>query len=346
MPIRYAARLFPIIGALIALSTCRAGAAPAADAALAHRIDSYVSAQASAGHFSGVVLLVRHGTVVYEGATGLASISYDVPNTADTAFNVGSIGKIMTRVVIDQLVDTHRLAYDQTIGDLLPDYTNKAAGKITVRELLDMTSGIGDFFGDTFDSMPKDKFRTLRDYLPLFEDKPLLFAPGTGRAYSNGGYIVLGLIIEHVTKQSYYDYVRDHVFKPAGMTHASFPERDAPTRGLATGYANVDENDPSSARRDNVYMSPVRGSSAGGFYASARDLVAFAQALESGKLLPADDSDGVLRGGLGVAGGAPGVNADLDMDPQSGYVLVVVSNYDPPSAVEVAKTIRGYLGLS
>ncbi len=335
-----------IISALIALSTCRAGAAPAADAGLAHRIGSYVSAQAAAGRFSGVVVLVRNGTTVYSGAAGLASIEYGVPNTLDTAFNVGSIGKFMTRVAIDQLVDAHRLSDIQTIGELLPDYSNKAARGITVRQLLDMTSGIGDFFGGEFDSTPKDKFRTLQDYLPLFEDKPLLFQPGTSRAYSNGGYIVLGLIIEHTTKQSYYDYVHDHVFKPAGMTHASFPERDVPTRSLATGYANVDENDPSSARQDNVFMSPVRGSSAGGCYATAHDLVAFAEALQSGKLLPADDADGVLRGGIGVAGGAPGVNADLDIDPQSGYILVVLSNYDPPSAVELAKTIRGYLGLS
>jgi len=346
----YRIRTTDVAGVIAAVITsARPGmAAPSAstDAALANRIATYVAAQTKAGAFSGVVLLTRGGSTIYSGAFGLASVEYGVPNTIDTAFNLGSIDKVMTHIAIQQLVERHLLTLDQTIGQLLPDYPNAQARAVTVSQLLDMSSGIGDFFGPQFQATPKDKIRSLADYVPLFANAPLAFAPGTSHAYSNGGYIVLGLIIERVSKQSYYDYVRSHIFEPAGMTNSSWPERDQPTPHLATGYTNETDDGPSQTRRNNIYTAPARGSSAGGGYATAPDLVKFAAALRSGVLLTRDDVDRLFGSDIGVAGGAPGINADLEIDAQSGYVLVVLSNYDPPSARDVAKTIRGWIGLS
>ncbi len=335
-----------LIAAALAWSAGASGslAATQDDAALARRIASYVTERAHKEEFSGVVLLERAGTTVYSGAFGSASVAYQAPNTLDTAFNVGSIDKIFTHIAIEQLVEQHRLRLDQTIGELLPDYPNKAARAVTVEQLLEMRSGIGDFFGPKYLATPKDRIRTLADYLPLFADEPLAFPPGTQRAYSNGGYIVLGLIIERVTGTSYYSYVAAHIFGPAGMTSAGWPQRDVPQSGLATGYTTVD--DPGGARRDNVYTAPARGSSAGGGYATAGDLAAFARALLGDKLLDAGEADRIFGSGIGVAGGAPGINADLEIDKRSGYVLVVLSNFDPPAAETVAAAIRGFIGLS
>jgi D-alanyl-D-alanine carboxypeptidase len=332
--------------AVVVLLCCpKAASATQADADLGKRIETYAAAQAKAGQFSGVVLLARRGSTIYSGAFGLASEEFDVPNTLDTAFNLGSIDKIMTRIAVEQLVEQGRLRYDQTIGELLHDYPNAAAKAVTVMQLVAMTSGIGDFFGPAFLATPKDKIRALADYLPLFADKPLAFAPGSQRQYSNGGYVVLGLIIERVTKQSYYDYVQTHIFDPAGMTRSGWPERDVPTKGLATGYTDATNDDPAAPRRNNIYTAPAKGSSAGGGYATAADLVKFAAALQADKLLAPGAAQKLFGGSIGVAGGAPGINADLEIDAQSGYVLVVLSNYDPPSAEDVAKTIRGWIGL-
>jgi CubicO group peptidase (beta-lactamase class C family) len=154
------------------------------------------------------------------------------------------------------------------------------------------------------------------------------------------------LIIERLTNQSYYDFVRTHIFEPAGMTSSGWPQRDTPTTHLATGYTKLADDGPSSTLRNNMYTTPARGSSAGGGFANAPDLLKFAAALQAGKLLSADDTARLFGGGIGVAGGAPGINADVEIDSQSGYVLVVLSNYDPPSAEAVAKTIRGWIGLS
>jgi D-alanyl-D-alanine carboxypeptidase len=313
---------------------------------LAHHIKDYLADQMLSDAFSGVVMLSRNGQIIFSGVYGSASKEYGVPNALDTRFNLGSINKLMTRIAIMQLVEQHKLSYDETLGAVLPTYPNKdAATHVTVRELLEMSSGIGDFFGPPYEAMPKNRLNTLAAYLPLFASKPLAFRPGTKSQYSNGGYVVLGLMIERRSGLSYYDYVKTHIFSPAGMTASGWFERDATTSGIASGYTKDGANGPTHVWCNNIYTTPQRGSSAGGGYASAPDLLKFAAALESGTLLDARDTATVLRGGIGVAGGAPGINADVEIDPSSGYVLVVLSNYDPPSAERVAATIRGYIGL-
>ena len=349
LPTAVAASLTIAIAALMPLPAAAdqsaSISAPDSDV-LAHRIKDYLAGQMLSDAFSGVVVLSRNGQTIYSGVYGSASKEYGVPNALDTRFNLGSINKLMTRIAIVQLVEQHKLSYDETIGAVLPTYPNKdAAAHVTVRELLEMSSGIGDFFGPRYAATPKNQLRTLSDYLPLFASKPLAFRPGTQEQYSNGGYIVLGLMIERRSGQTYYDYVTTHIFAPAGMTASGWFERDAVQSGIATGYTKDGANGPTQVWCNNIYTTPERGSSAGGGYATAADLLKFATALEGGQLLDARDTAGVLRGGIGVAGGAPGINADVEIDPHSGYVLIVLSNYDPPSAERVAATIRGYIGL-
>ena len=160
---------------------------------------------------------------IFEKAYGLANKETNTPNKTDTKFNLGSINKIFTRIAIGQLVQQGKISFDDKLGKYLPDYPNKdAAEKVTIRHLVTMKSGIGDFFGDKFTAMPKDKLRKNSDFIPLFADKPLAFEPGTNEQYSNGGYILLGAIIEKVSGKSYYDYVRENIFKPAGMIEYRF----------------------------------------------------------------------------------------------------------------------------
>ena len=172
------------------------------------------------------MLVARGDQVLVHEARGLASREYAAANRTATRFNLGSINKLFTRVAIGQLAEQGKLSLDDTIGKFLPAYPNReAAAKVTVRQLLDMTSGVGDFFGKKFADTPKDRIRTLEDYLPFFAAEPLLFAPGSQRRYSNGGYVVLGLIVAKASGQSYFDYVRDHIYSPAGMTATGAPRR-------------------------------------------------------------------------------------------------------------------------
>jgi CubicO group peptidase (beta-lactamase class C family) len=309
------------------------------------RIRAVMDERSRADRFSGVVLVAQGEHVVLHEARGQASTEFAAANRPDTRFNLGSINKLFTRVAIGQLVEKGALSLDDTIGRFLSDYPNReAAAGVTVRQLLDMTSGIGDFFGKNYDEIPKDRLRSLGDYLPLFAAEPLLFTPGSQRRYSNGGYIVLGLIVEKASGQSYFDYVRDRLYVPAGMTGSAHLQADVPEANVASGYTrNWDGGDhEKEARRSNIYTRPARGSSAGGGYSTAMDLFRFARALRAGKLL-GPLAEEWFNGPQAYAGGAPGINAELVMDPVPGWTVVVLGNYDPPAASSLAQRISGLL---
>jgi CubicO group peptidase (beta-lactamase class C family) len=306
------------------------------------RVRALLDEQAQADLFSGVLLLAYNGQVLLHEARGLASSEYGVPNRLDTRFNLGSINKLFTRVAIGQLAEKSKLSLDDFIKKIIPDYPNlEIAAKVTVRHLLDMTSGIGDFFGEKYADTPKDRVRTLNNYLQLFATEPLRFQPGTNREYSNGGYIVLGLIIEKASGKSYSDYMRENIYQPAGMESTAHLDADIPAANVASGYTrNWDEkNHASEPRRNNLYTRPARGSSAGGGYSTTMDLFKFAMALKAGKLL-GPLSQEWFSGPQAYAGGAPGINAELDMETVPGWTIAVMGNYDPPAASNLAKKIN------
>jgi len=329
--------------------------APAIESAeLAKKLDAALQEISAKDEFSGVVLVAQKGAPVFQKAYGLQSKEYGVPNNLETKFNIGSIDKVFTEIAIGQLIERGKIAsVDDKLEKYLPDYPNhEAARTVSLRQILNMQSGIGDFFGPDFRSSPKDKFRSIADYLPLFASKPLAFPPGTKRQYSNGGYIVLGAVIEKLTGQSYYDYVRDNIFKPLGMESTDFYEGDVPTPNLASGYTH--RGSESGPRRNNIYTRPAKGSSAGGGYSTAGDLLKFANAMDAGKIKKPDFEENAPKPpnapfasmrGLGIAGGAPGLNAVLETALPGGYAIVVMSNYDPPSADEVSGKIREIMRL-
>lgn len=305
------------------------------DGELTKAVGNYLEKLVSADEFSGVVLVAKDHKPIFFKAFGMMNQEQKIPNVTDTKFNIGSINKSFTKMAIYQLMAKNKVALTDPIKKFLPDYPNKtAAEKVTINHLLTMTSGIGDFFGERYNSYPKEKLRTMKDFFPLFADKPLEFEPGTKNRYSNGGYTVLGAIIEQVSGMDYYTYVREHIFKPAGMLETDSYEKDADIANRALGYTTL----WGKPRKNNYEILPGRGSSAGGGYSTAGDLLKYTIALEKGTLIAPE-----AQGGLGIAGGAPGLNAALEWVREKGYVIVVLSNYDPPSAEKVAMQIRDWL---
>jgi len=304
---------------------------------LAAAVRALLEGQTKADEFSGVVLIAKDSRILFHEAYGNADREKKVPNRKDTKFNLGSINKSFTRVAIHQLARQGKLSLDDPIKKFLPDYPNaQAAEKVTIRHLLNMTSGIGDFFGSRYDAMPKDKIRTLQDYLPLFSDLPLEFEPGTNNRYSNGGYVVLGVIIEKVSGVDYYTYVRENIFKPCGLLNTDSFARDADVPNLARGYTL--EGVAEGGRVLNHSTLPGRGSSAGGGYSTAEDMLKYVLALKDKKLYLPDAANG-----LGIAGGAPGINSAVEWDPRSGTIVIVLTNFDPPTAGQAARRIVGWL---
>ena len=353
----------------------RPGKAPVAERAkkltdeeIVQGLDAFVRKLVAADRFSGTVFLAKGETPLYRQAFGLASISHQVPNKIDTKFNLGSMNKMFTGVAVAQLAQRGKLSFDDRLAQHVPDYPNKeVAGTVTIHQLLTHTSGMGSYFNDKYRQASKTRFRALTDYLPLFADDALQFKPGERFGYSNAGFHVLGMVIEKVSGQDYFDYIREHVYRPAGMTNSDCYDMETDTPNLAVGYTTQGFGGPAPGpRRNNLFMHVVKGGPAGGGFSTVEDLTKFAAALQSHRLLDSKHTELVLGGKVqafgpdakygygftetveggkrivGHGGGFPGISAQLDIYRDLGYTLAVLSNYDGGST-PVANRVREWL---
>lgn len=311
-------------------------------------LESYASQLSRSDDFSGTILLARNGEIEFRGAYGLADREAGRANTIDTKFSLASVPKMFTAVGILQLVEAGAISLDDTIGKHLPDYPNRtAAERVTIEHLLMHTSGIGNYW-EAMEKLGGARLDNHSDYLPLFANIPLEHEPGTAFSYSNGGYIVLGLIIEAVTGNNYYDHVQTAIFDKAGMQDTGYFRPDQAAPDLAKSYMRSVEHpgewDDMGARAE------PRGSAAGGGYSTAGDLLRFAYALQEYRLLSPEMTDTFLQGRretpvgnygygiieqslngfrlLGHSGGHYGVAAELMIFPDLEIVFVVLSNGD------------------
>ena len=307
--------------------------------------------------FSGAVLIAKEERTLFSSAYGLADRERQVANTVDTRFRLGSMNKMFTAVAILSLVETGKVALDDPLGKHLPDYPEpEVRSKVTVRHLLTHTGGTGDIFSPQFFEK-RLALRTHGDYLALYGERKLLFDPGAEWRYSNYGYVLLGAIIERVSGRSYYDYVRDRVYAPAGMSSTGSEPEDTLVPRRAVGYT---KRGSGQTWASNVNTLPYRGMAAGGGYSTTADLLRFAAALTANRLLQAQHTASLTAApmatpvgsyglgfmtrefngvrGFGHGGGAPGMNGELLIFP-SGYVVVVLANMDPPAATEMARFI-------
>jgi D-alanyl-D-alanine carboxypeptidase len=312
----------------------------------------YVDRLVADDRFSGAVLLAKDGKTFFSKAWGSADVAHTAANAVDTRFNLGSINKIFTQVAIAQLAQSGKLALGDTVRKWLPDYPSPVADQITIEQLVAHRSGLGDFIGGPYFDLPPSKLRRLSDFLPLFVGKPLEFEPGTSQRYSNAGYIVLGLIIEKASGQSYYDYVRDHVTSPSGMksTDSYFVDASVPSRAEGMSFRGLNGMQPK--RVSNLPSLPGRPSSAGGGYSTVEDLLRFTEALQHERLLSRKWTNWIFQQApdyagerhFGIGGGAIGINAVVLIETP--YTVIVLSNFDPPAAEGVGKFALQFLGVA
>ena len=318
---------------------------------------------AAMDRFSGVAMVARNGKPVFAQSYGLSDREKKTPNTLKTRFRLGSMNKMFTAVATLQLVQSGKLDLKAPFGKYLTDYPNKdLASKVTIEQLLSHTGGTGDIFGPEFEKN-RLELKTLQDYVKLYGNRGPQFEPGSRWGYSNYGFLLLGVLIEKVSGQSYYDYVRDHIFKPAGMTATASEPEEQVVAERSVGYTRF----TGGSLKPNTDTLPYRGTSAGGGYSTAEDLLKFATALQEHKLLNAQHtemlttgkvdtpggkyaygfSDGVYNGTrcFGHGGGAPGMNGELRICPAPGYVVAVLANTDPPAASRVADFITNRLPM-
>lgn len=317
------------------------------DREMVEDLDDFLKKVSGADVFSGAVLLAKGDGILFEKAYGEANKDFKAMNNVNTKFNLGSMNKMFTSVAIAQLVEAGKLSFDDSLAKFMPDFPDKeAAEKIKIKHLLSHTSGLGSYFNRTFMEASRERFRTIDDFLELAKTEKMQFEPGTKWQYSNTGMLVLGKVIEKASGQNYFDYIRENIYKKAGMTNSDSYELDNVNPNLAVGYEKS-FTEQGVRFQNNIFMHVIRGGPAGGGYSTVGDLLKFARALQSGKLVgkeyvkllttPKPELNSPEYGyGFGIdtepntvghSGGFMGISSELIIFTDSDFTAVVLSNY-------------------
>jgi CubicO group peptidase (beta-lactamase class C family) len=323
--------------------------------------------------FSGVVIVRRGGTTLFEGAAGFATPKWQVPNTLDTRFDTASITKLFTSVAALQLVAAGELDLETSIHHYADLEGTAIPAGVTLLHLLTHTSGIaddadeeaGESYDELYREVPSYAIEQTSDALRLFAHKPPVAEPGTVARYSNAGYVLVGLAIERVTGRPYRQVVADAVFQRAGMADSGFWDRRDAVPLLAEGWDRNDDGSWTAA----LFASPPVGGPDGGAQTTADDLLRFIDAVRDGRLLDREfteeffvpqveadddtdygfglefdiDDDGAVRSYYkdGIGAGASGI---LRHYPQQGVDVVVLANSEEgawPVVQELDDRIEG-----
>lgn len=274
------------------------------------RLSQVLTDKSNDGRFSGVVLVKRDESSLYEAAYGYANRSWKVKNQLDTRFRIASISKMFTAVAILQLIDAGKLSLDTSVAEFLGLHETRIPRQATVYHMLTMTSGIADWFDETGDweanwtalcrQYPIYLFRRNEDYLPLFVDEEPVAPVGEKHRYNGAGYILLGLVIEKLSGVSYFDYVRRHVFAKAHMFRSDFLALDGVYDEVAEGYIPItDESKTVIGRKKNIYSTTPEAAADGGATSTAADLIRFSRALRNGQLLCSEMTQEILMPKVG-----------------------------------------------
>ena len=335
--------------------------------ALVHYVDSVATAAVAEKRTAGVsVAVAMNGRTVLAKGYGFADLENDVPATAETVYRIGSITKQFTSAAIMRLAEQGKLSLDDTLQKFFPDFPTQG-NRVTVRHLLNHTSGI-----KSYTSLGPKWARVIRldlapdSLLALFANEPFDFKPGDSYRYNNSGYFLLGMIVEKLSGKPYGQYLKDELFTPLGLGSTMYCDQAPLIKHRAQGYATR----PGGAFINAEPLSMTQPYSAGALCSTVTDLVAWTQALSSGKVVsPAsyklmttpvalNDGKPINYGfGLGTGtlgghrqvshnGGINGFISELHHYPDDSVITVVLTNTGAPTAVQLERLIaRRALGI-
>jgi CubicO group peptidase (beta-lactamase class C family) len=327
-------------------------------AAQVHAIESAAAAFLAERKVPGLsVAIVVDRQLRWTGGFGLADAENAVPATADTMYRLASVSKTMTATAAMQLAERGRLDLDAPIRRYVPGFPEKP-WPITTRQLLGHLAGIRHY-------LPNEEFDATRQYvgvlegLDVFKDDPLVHEPGTAYLYSTYGFDLVGAVVEGASGTRFLDYLRENVFRPAGMESIRDDDARALVPHRAQGYARIANGElRNAAPADTSYKIP-----GGGLIATAADVARFAAALENGALVKPETrtemwtrqktrAGQVLAYGLGWGigewtgrheishtGGQERVSTVLYLQPDRGLAVVVLTNLQGARPTDLARTL-------
>ncbi len=330
-------------------------------------IKEYLAVLGDIDAFSGTVLVAKGDEVILNESIGYSNREEETLNESNTKFLIASTTKMFTAVAVAQLVEQGQLNYDDAVSKYLSDYPKHIGDKVKIHHLLTHSSGIEL---DEMSSYNKGmiKIQNLEEFYKLYL-KHLSklknyndFELPEEFNYTNEGFDLAGYIVEKVSGESFYDYVAKNIFSKASMNNTGDFQMGKDISNLAKGYSTSN----SGARKLNTKSLPQRSRPAGSFYSTPLDLFRFVTALQKGELIKKESFEemnspkitsfensisnskygyGMTLGSLGGvkswghAGVAPGASSRCNVYPESGFTVIVLSNYGKAGAV-VANYIR------
>jgi len=317
----------------------------------APRMEEVVQSYVSSKQFMGSVLVDQGEKTLLDKGYGYANLEWQIPDSPETKFRLGSVTKQFTAASILLLEERGKLKTDDLVKKYMPD-APAAWDKITIYNLLTHTSGIPNFtnFPDYHKSEAEPT--TPEKLVARFRDKPLDFQPGEKWDYSNSGYVLLGYLLEKISGQSYKDFLQENIFKPLGMNDSGYDSNSAIIPHRASGYS------PGPKGPENTgYIDMTIPLSAGGLYSTTHDLLKWEQGLFGGKVLSAASLQKMTTPfkndyacGLGVrtinghrliehGGGIEGFNTELAYYPDDKLTVVVLGNLNGGAPGDIASKL-------
>ena len=316
-------------------------------------LDKYMNAQVSINEFSGNVLIAQKGKIIFEKAFGMADREWNISNTINSKFQIGSITKQFTAACVLNLVEQRKLSLDDKLSKYFPNFPK--ADSVTIHMLLTHTSGIKnytevpEFWKVATVPLEKDSM------VALIANQPYEFSPDSKWNYSNSGYFLLGYIIEKVSGQTYSDYVLNSIIKKAGMENTFVNRWDTILKYRAKGYQKE-----TTGWQNAMFISMEAPYSAGAIISTVGDLYKWNNALFSNKIISTASLTKMITPymnhygyGLGIdtfqhhlrighSGGIPGFLTYLGRFPKDSIVVVVLSNNSSNSPA-IAAALAGIL---
>lgn len=340
-------RLVYLFAALVVVAPVSGWSEPGPDKLRAH-----MAGVAENGAFSGTVLVMKNGQALLREAYGMANHEWEVPNTVETKFRLGSITKQFTAMAIMMLAEQAKLSVDDPISKHLEN-SPATWEKVTIRHLLTHTSGIY-----SYTSIPKMMNRTVRlpatidEVIETFKDKELDFQPGEKFSYNNSGYILLGKIIERVSGHDYETFLRQKIFQPLEMNDSGYDRNQAIVPKRASGYTRT-----LILLANSPFIDMAWPHAAGALYSTVDDLAKWDRALHERKLIGADsyramytplmnnyaygwfvrELDGHKE--IGHGGGIHGFQTSILRYPDDNVLVVVLCNVVPTRVDQISRDL-------
>jgi CubicO group peptidase (beta-lactamase class C family) len=304
-----------------------------------------MQAEVKVNDFSGAVLVAQQGKIMYEKAFGMANREWNIPNGAETKFQIGSLTKQFTAAAILQLAEAGKLKLDDRLSKYIPDFPK--GDTVTLHMLLTHTSGIKSYTGIRGFSKVAALPYSRDSVIAFFKNEPYDFSPGTKYRYNNSGYFLLGYIIEKVTGQLYSDYILNNVVKKAGLQNTSINRLDSILTNRAEGYTKT-----KSGWKHAIHIAMEFPYSAGAMVSTSGDLYKWNKALFEGRVVsPAmltkmttpflgkygfglgiDSLDNHRR--IGHNGGIPGfISHDVYFPAEDIHIIVLSNNSSNSSGI-------------